>query len=200
MMSQPAPSPFVIALLLAAGSSRRFGSDKRQARLPCGRTVLQASLDTALTAFEEVRVVLRATDGTEALGLPATVQTVRSEQAESGMGHSLASGIRSLADTQAQAVAILLADMPWLRTETLLHLADRAAPQRIVMPVFEGQQGHPVIIGRAFWPLLEGLTGDQGARAVIKAHPEACIRITSDDPGTLLDADTPAALAQALAH
>ncbi|MBD8494462.1 nucleotidyltransferase family protein [Pseudomonas syringae] len=199
-MSHFAPSSTVIALLLAAGSSRRFGSDKRQACLPCGRTVLQASLDTALTAFEEIRVVVRATDKPDALGLPATVKTVCSEQAEYGMGHSLASGIRSLADTDARAVAILLADMPWLSAETLLQLADQADPQRIVMPVFEGQQGHPVIIGRAFWPLLEGLTGDQGAKAVIMAHPEACIRIASDDPGTLLDADTPAALAQALAH
>ncbi|WP_459744685.1 nucleotidyltransferase family protein [Pseudomonas sp. 3A(2025)] len=196
-MNNDTLSPPVIALLLAAGSSRRFGSDKRQARLPCGRSVLQVSLDTALRVFGEVRVVLRETDDANALGIAATVPVVRSPQAELGMGHSLASGMAALGDSGAQAVAILLADMPWLKTETLLTLAAHADPQRIVMPMHDGQQGHPVIIGRAFWPLLEHLSGDKGAKAVISAHPQACIRLQTDDPGVLLDADTPAALAAA---
>lgn len=197
-MNNDIPSPSVIALLLAAGSSRRFGSDKRQARLPCGRSVLQASLETALRVFSEVRVVLRDTDDTDALGIAATVPVVRSPQADLGMGHSLASGIAALGDSDALAVAIVLADMPWLRRETLLQLVAHADPQRIVMPVYDGQQGHPVIIGRAFWPLLEGLTGDKGAKAVIGAHAQACLRVQTDDPGVLLDADTPAALANGL--
>lgn len=196
-MNNDIPSTPVIALLLAAGSSRRFGSDKRQARLPCGRSVLQASLDTALQVFSQVHVVLRETDDIDALGIAATVPVVRSPQADLGMGHSLASGIAALGDSDAQAVAILLADMPWLRRETLLQLTAHADPQRIVMPVYDGQQGHPVIIGRAFWPLLEGLTGDKGAKAVIGAHAQACIRVQTDDPGVLLDADTPDALAAA---
>lgn len=196
-MNNDIPSTPVIALLLAAGSSRRFGSDKRQARLPCGRRVLQASLDMALQVFREVHVVLRDTDDTNALGIAATVPVVRSPQAERGMGHSLASGIAALGDSDAPAVAIVLADMPWLRRETLLQLAAHADPQRIVMPVYDGQQGHPVIIGRAFWPLLEGLTGDKGAKALIGAHAQACIRVRTDDPGVLLDADTPDALAAA---
>lgn len=197
-MNNDIPSPSVIALLLAAGSSRRFGSDKRQARLPCGRSVLQASLETALRVFSEVHVVLRDTDDADALGIAATVPVVRSPQADLGMGHSLASGIATLGDSDALAVAIVLADMPWLRRETLLQLVAHADPQRIVMPVYDGQQGHPVIIGRAFWPLLEGLTGDKGAKAVIGAHAQACIRVQTDDPGVLLDADTPAALANGL--
>lgn len=197
-MNNDIPSPSVIALLLAAGSSRRFGSDKRQARLPCGRSVLQASLDTALRVFGEVHVVLRDTDDADALGIAATVPVVRSPQADLGMGHSLASGIAALGDSDALAVAIVLADMPWLRRETLLQLVAHAAPQRIVMPVYDGQQGHPVIIGRAFWPLLEGLTGDKGAKAMISTNAQACIRVQTDDPGVLLDADTPAALANGL--
>lgn len=192
------PSRLVVALILAAGSSRRFGSDKRQALVADGRRVLQSSCATACKAFADVRVVLREADDAAELGLDPQVRVVRSPQAALGMGHSLASGIAALADSPAEAVAILLGDMPWLSPATLLTLAAQAGPQDIVVPMYEGQQGHPVIIGKHFWPQLEQLSGDRGAKALIAAYSDCCLRVKTDDRGVLLDSDTPAALAQAL--
>lgn len=192
------PSRTVAALILAAGSSQRFGSDKRQAFIADGYRVLQSSCATARQAFTDVRVVLREADDAAELGLDHQLQVVRSPHADLGMGHSLASGIAALADSPAEAVAILLGDMPWLSPATLLALAAQAGPQRIVVPMHEGQQGHPVIIGRHFWPQLEQLSGDRGAKALIAAHSDCCVRVDTRDRGILLDADTPDALAQAL--
>ncbi|MCQ9422407.1 nucleotidyltransferase family protein [Pseudomonas sp. LJDD11] len=194
----PSPSPLVAALILAAGSSRRFGSDKRQALIADGRRVLQSSCTNACQAFADVRVVLREQDDAVALGLDPQVRVVRSPQADLGMGHSLASGVSALTDAPAEAVAILLADMPWLNPATLVALAALAGPQRIIVPMHEGQQGHPVIIGRHFWPQLQQLRGDRGAKALLAAHSEYCVRVETADRGILLDADTPAALAQVL--
>lgn len=196
-MHQP-PSRLVAALILAAGSSRRFGSDKRQALITDDLRVLQASCANAHQAFADVRVVLREEDDAAALGLDPQVHVVRSPLADLGMGHSLASGVTALADSTAEAVAILLGDMPWLSPSTLLALAALADPQRIIVPTYEGQQGHPVIIGRQFWPQLQQLSGDRGAQALIKAHSDCCVRVETHDRGILLDADTPDALAQAL--
>ena len=119
MPSLPAPATEVIGLVLAAGRSTRFAGDKRRARLADGRSLLEASLDSARQAFAEVWVVLRPDDDAEALGIPPGVGIVRSEQADLGMGHSLAAGIRQLLPSSARAVAILLGDMPWIAAASL---------------------------------------------------------------------------------
>lgn len=197
LTSIDSPISQVFALLLAAGRSRRFDGDKRLATLPCGRTLLRASIENALHVFNEVWVVLREEDDTELLGVPLEVKVVRSPQADLGMGHSLASGIAALMPSSADAVAVLLADMPWIQPATLQSLASMANPRRIALPGHDGQRGHPVIIGRDFWPLLLNLEGDQGAKSIIKSHPERCDVLVCEDPGILRDADTRAALALA---
>lgn len=184
-------APHVIGLILAAGRSRRFADDKRRALLPDGRSMLHASIDTARESFNEVWVVLRSDDDAQALGIVPDVGIVHSEQADLGMGHSLASGIEALMPSPAIAVAVLLADMPWLQTATLRSLVQLADPQRIAQPVYTGQRGHPVIIGRQFWPELLLLKGDQGAKTLLAANASACDLMATDDPGTVRDVDTP---------
>ncbi len=179
------------ALVLAAGQGSRFGSDKRLARLPSGQTLLAATLARVLEVFDEVYVVLRVGDDPQALGIPPQVRIVRAESAGDGMGSSLAAGIGGLADSKAEAVAVLLGDMPWVAAETLRHLSANALTGQIVVPVHEGQRGHPVLFGRAFWPALIAVGGDQGGRQVILDHPDRCVRIPVADVGVLRDVDRP---------
>ncbi|WP_256573132.1 NTP transferase domain-containing protein [Pseudomonas sp. CC6-YY-74] len=187
----------VAGLMLAAGVSRRFGSDKRQATLDSGKRLLEASLEVPCAVLAEVLVVLRKGDDPTALGLPATVQCVFGEQSGLGMGHSLASGVQRLIEvSRAEAVAIFLGDMPWLDEASLQQLLVQASAERIVLPVSRGQQGHPVIFGRQFWPELSRLTGDSGARGVVKAHPNARLCVELDAYGLVADVDTPQALRQ----
>ncbi|OUM08695.1 CTP--molybdopterin cytidylyltransferase [Pseudomonas syringae] len=197
MSSIDSQNPKVFALVLAAGRSRRFEGDKRQALLPCGRSLLTASLENARTAFSSTAVVLRTDDDTRVLGIPDGVKIIRSEHADLGMGHSLASGIAAAMNSSADAVAVMLADMPWIQPRTLHTLALLADPARMVLPLHEGQRGHPVIIGRRFWPALLTLEGDQGAKALIMNNPDLCDIVHCDDPGILRDADTRSALALA---
>lgn len=185
----------VVALVLAAGSGTRFGSDKRRAALADGRSLLVHSVERARAVFDEVRVVLREGERGEEFGLPDDCWVIACSEAASGMGHSLAAGARSLLDSQAQAVAILLGDMPWIEPATLRQLAEAAKPSHIVLPRHAGQQGHPVIFGRDFWPALGQLNGDEGARSVVQTHWGNCVVMELDDAGVLLDVDTPQGLA-----
>lgn len=185
-------NPSVVGLVLAAGFSRRFGADKRRARLSSGQTLLAASLTLPCAKLEEVWVVLRPEDDAEALDVPACVRLVRSESAVHGMGHSLASGMQAIKQhARADAVAVFLGDMPWINPESLLYLLALASPEHIVVPTFQGQPGHPVIFGRKFWPELQQLTGDSGAKALLQEHPQAVRRLELNDPGILRDIDTP---------
>ncbi|MGH8434697.1 MAG: nucleotidyltransferase family protein [Pseudomonas sp.] len=187
-------SPPVIALILAAGRGRRFGSDKRRASLPSGARLLASTVALAQRCFAEVYVVLRPEDEPQLLGLGAGVKIVRCAAADLGMGHSLAAGVRAVAELRSKAVAVLLGDMPWIAESSLQHLANAADPERIVFPLYAGERGHPVIFGRRYWRELEALTGDQGAKAVLSGHEEAWLGIELDDPGVLLDVDIPEAL------
>ncbi|WP_414157499.1 nucleotidyltransferase family protein [Pseudomonas sp. BNK-15] len=184
----------IVALVLAAGSSVRFGGDKRRATLGDGRSLLVHSVERACSVFSDVRVVLRDGERGEDLGLPGACRIISSPDAGLGMGHSLAAGAASLIDSEAQAVAVLLGDMPWIAQATLGQLAAVADASAIVLPEHDGQQGHPVLFGRDFWPALSRLTGDEGARSVVKAHPASCIRFEVQDAGVLQDVDRPEAV------
>ncbi|WP_312936710.1 NTP transferase domain-containing protein, partial [Pseudomonas sp.] len=107
------------ALVLAAGRGRRFGSDKRLAGLADGQALLAATLSRVQAQFDEVWVVIAGHDDAEALGVPPAVRVVHAQQADSGMGASLAAGIGALAGSGAEAAAVLLGDMPWLAGATL---------------------------------------------------------------------------------
>ncbi|MGB1341168.1 MAG: nucleotidyltransferase family protein [Pseudomonadales bacterium] len=184
------------ALILAGGQSHRFGSDKRQAKLPNGEMIVAATVQQALNHFDSVCVVLRAND--PALSEMLTkmypgLHITHAPKAHLGMGHSLAHGVEQIKDWLG--VAICLADMPFHHPETLIALNREfeasTARSPIIVPMHSGQAGHPVIFHRNHFDALRNLDGDQGARRVINDNPEHVIRIEIDDPGVVQDIDRP---------
>ncbi|MBO6702567.1 MAG: nucleotidyltransferase family protein [Pseudomonadales bacterium] len=116
------------ALVLAAGQSKRFGGDKRQATLPNGKLVIQQTLEKVTSVFDEVLVVLRAEDAglhKKLLNLFPDLKYHHAPDSGLGMGHSLASGIRQIEGWDG--VFVFLADMPFVETETLIKLRDSSA-------------------------------------------------------------------------
>lgn len=185
------------ALILAAGFGRRFGSDKRAHTLADGMTLLDATLDRYAEVYSHLCVVLRPDD--EALArhvrsLPGNPEIALSVDAELGMGHSLAAGVRSIAD-HWQWVSVALADMPFVSATTLNELLDAffaARAERIVQPVYKGTPGHPVTFPGRYFEQLSRLGGDAGARSVLR-NADGLIRTPVADPGVLEDVDTPSA-------
>ncbi|MFL9811822.1 nucleotidyltransferase family protein [Stutzerimonas sp. VN223-3] len=187
----------VIGLVLAAGQARRFGADKRLARLSDGHGVLETTLRVAASVFSELVLVLRSDDQLSDYRLPPNVRVVHAARAEHGMGASLADGVTAIHAQPARAIAVLLGDMPWISTATLAQLAQAATEDGIVQPCHMGRPGHPVLFGRQFWPQLRALDGDKGGSALIARHPTAHVLINVTDPGSHLDVDVPSDLASA---
>ena len=185
------------ALLLAAGFSRRFGSDKRRHALADGHSLLEASVALYGTAFPRLMVVLRPDDTdlvTKVHAVRPDARIVYCEDAAEGMGHSLAAGAR--AARAWRYVFVALADMPWVKPETLARLRralENAPDDAIVVPEYRGQPGHPVGFGGSHLAALAGLSGDAGARRVVRAAGDRVRRISVDDPGVLEDLDAPPA-------
>lgn len=187
-------SPRVVALVLAAGRARRFGTDKRQARLPDGRSLLQAVLQTQRQACDGVRVLLRAGDTWgQALCVEQQAQWCVVADADLGLGHTLATGLRSLMvddGVPVDAALVVLADMPAVQPETVHALIEAFRRDgRPAWPWHAGRSGHPRLLPRAHWPALLDLSGDEGARH--RLDWSQATRVDVPDGGILLDIDTP---------
>jgi len=186
------PANGVCCIVLAAGSSRRFGSDKRQARLKDGRTLLETTLTGIPPIFEQRLLVLHTGDERLAAQHAPDWEAVVAADAAQGMGHSLAAGLAAC--RAGIGALVVLADMPAVRPDTYLGLAQALRHDRIVLPRYMGQRGNPVGVGRDFFSELACAEGDQGARRLIQARPEAVLWIDSDDAGVLRDIDEPESL------
>jgi molybdenum cofactor cytidylyltransferase len=116
-----------------------------------------------------------------------------SADAVHGMGHTLAHGVAQAPEASGWVIA--LADMPRVKPDTIRAIAAALrGGAKIAAPVYQGQRGHPVGFGRPLAPELRALRGDTGARDVLQRYRDAIVRVSSDDPGVLLDVDTKADL------
>jgi molybdenum cofactor cytidylyltransferase len=186
-------------ILLAAGYSKRFGSNKLLQALPPGSP--EAGVPIALASARrllEVRpdaiaVVRPRAQKLAGLLRDAGCNTVVCRNAAEGMGTSLAAGVRAAADAEGWVVA--LADMPFIRADTIRAIV-RALEggAAIAAPSYQGQRGHPVGFGRDAFEELAALSGDQGARELLARHAAKCMLCETDDPGVLRDIDRPSDL------
>ena len=178
-----------VAVVLAAGSSQRFGTDKRLADVDGQPMVIQA-LQPYLSELPSVYVVLRASDPIRS-SIPSEVHVIEAPNAALGMGHSLAAAAEILAN--ASWVLIGLADMPWIKKDTIAQVVARisAADNAIVRPSYRGRSGHPVGFTANYLDELTRLTGDIGAKDVISRHHKDVVDLPVTDKAILRDVDTP---------
>lgn len=185
----------IAGLILAAGRGVRFGADKRLARLPDGRTLLETTLMRHAGLSAPLLVVLRPDDeAASALVRSHGAQALICEDAHLGMGHSLACGARALlAQTEVEGVVIDLADMPWVSAHTLRLIRQGLAERgQAVVPVYQGRMGQPRGLPASCLAALARLQGDEGARHIVSW--QGAVHLDVDDPGILQDIDRPSDL------
>lgn len=184
------------AVLLAAGSARRFGGAKLLGDLR-GRAVVRWSADALVAAGipEPVIVVPPGDQDIRAALRGVRARFVVNPEPQRGMGRSLALGVAAVPEG-VEWLAIALADEPGLDPGWIARLAARRGPGiAIVAPTFAGERGHPVLFHRSVFPELIGLDGDRGARPVVDRDPSrtALVELGIPHPG---DVDTPEDLAR----
>jgi molybdenum cofactor cytidylyltransferase len=184
----------VTGILLAAGSSTRFGTDKQSALIG-GVPMLTRAASTLLNAGFDLPIVVLGAHATKhwpmLYGLP--VRIVRNPDAESGMASSLLAGLEAAGE--CEAVCIMVCDQPAVTERHLRMLAGawRKTHASIVASDYGGGvHGVPAVFGARHFAELRELRGDRGAGPLLARHAESLELIPL--PGGDIDIDTPADL------
>jgi len=183
------------AIILAAGESKRMGRPKML--LPWkDTTILESVVHTALaSSVDRVLVVLGAEqEQISRLLTPFQVATVYNPDFRRGMLSSIQVGFAALPEG-VEAAVLLLGDQPFVSVGVIDRLcaAHAGSPGCILLPVYEGKRGHPVLIPAAFRDEIPLLSSAVGLRELIHRHEDKIVEIEMEEDTILLDIDDPEA-------
>ena len=206
----------VAGVLLAAGEGSRFGRPKALVELD-GQTLAARGVNVLRTGGADPILVIT---GAAQVNLDG-IHTVYNEHWRTGMGSSLSAALRALTDTEGAegaeapegaegaqdrpaaklavdvgAVVVALADQPLVGTGAVARLiAAYRGGASVAVAGYDGKPRNPVLLAREHWPeVIATATGDQGARAFLRARPELVTLVECGDTGSPDDIDTAADL------
>jgi len=188
----------VAGVLLAAGEGSRFGRPKALVELD-GQTLAERGV-TLLRAGGTDPVLIVTGAAEVELRPEHQARTVYNGEWRTGMGSSLRAALRALTELEAGpeigAVVVALADQPLVGAEAVGRLiAAYRAGAGVAVAAYGGKPRNPVLLAREHWPeVIATATGDQGARAFLRARPELVTLVECGDTGRPDDIDTPADL------
>ena len=181
----------VAGLVLAAGAGTRYGGPKAVVELDGERLVDRAVRLLSEGGITQVYVV----SGSVPLDVGGAV-VVENPTWESGMGSSLLAGLHALPTTTVAALVALVDHVGLTSAAVRRVAAESRGSASLVTATYAARQGHPVVIGRDWWPEVRAAAeGDRGARAVLAAHPDVLVRVECSDVASAVDVDRPGDLA-----
>lgn len=190
--------PRIGAIVLCAGRSQRMGGTNKLLAELDGKPVVAHAVDAVLASSARPVVVVTGhePERVQAALAGRAVRFVHNPDYAAGMSTSLRVGALALS-AEADGLLICLGDMPRIRPaelEAVIGAFDPDDGRSLVLPTYRGQRGHPVLISARYLPALAELSGDVGARAILKRHAESVCTVPVEHDGVLTDVDTPEAL------
>ncbi len=181
----------IAGVVLAAGLARRMGRQKLLLALQ-GKPVVRWAVERVAPHVGDVVVVTGQDDTPIRAALSGVaVRFAVNPTPQAGQGSSIAVGVAAL-KPWTSAVLVALGDQPRVPEAVVAAVlaAFEQSGKAIVVPVYRGTQGTPVLFAAEVFPELRALSGDAGARAVVNAKPERVQRVEFDLPMPP-DVDTP---------
>jgi molybdenum cofactor cytidylyltransferase len=193
-----AASPAVHGVVLAAGTSSRYGESNKLLEQVDGEPLVGHAVESILSAGPDGVTVVLGHDAArmEAALADHEVDLRTNDAFASGRSTSVATAVAAARERDADAVLIALGDMPFIRVEsieTLLEAYARGAGDALAA-AYEGKRGNPVLFDERFFDALSAIDGDVGGREILQSDPDA-VGVETGDPGVLRDVDRPADLA-----
>ena len=182
-------------VLLAAGRSERYGSNKLLASWR-GRPMVCCAIDGALRLDAARVAVVTGNDEIVRIAQAYGCQVIRNDVPQLGQAHSIALGVRAMQGMNA--VLLMVCDRPLLTGASLLKLVDAYACSQYGMACLcdDTHRGNPALFSAKYFDQLLALSGDCGAKSILRRHEDDLLVVSCISRHELSDADTPQALAR----
>jgi molybdenum cofactor cytidylyltransferase len=180
------------SIILAAGESRRMGFPKMLLQFN-GKTMIENVIgNVAESDSDGILVVLGA--GKEDLidlVMKYNVKYCYNEDYKDGMLSSVQCGFKNLPQDM-EAVLVFQGDQPFITAEVINSVIGeyRLTGKGLIMPVFNGKRGHPLLIDCKYRDQIDNLDPGKGLRSITYLHSGDVLEVKTDEPGILRDFDT----------
>ena len=164
----------ISAILLAAGQSKRMDGENKLTKKIQGTPLIKHSVKNILaSSIDELIVVLgyqkeiieKLIDKNE------KVKFVFNKNFESGMASSIKTGLNHLSE-KTEAFFICLGDMPMVNSNIYNQLIKSRNQKNIIVPIYNGQQGNPVLFDKSMKEKVMDITGDVGAKKILELNKD----------------------------
>ncbi|MEZ5939930.1 MAG: nucleotidyltransferase family protein [Planctomycetaceae bacterium] len=185
----------VVALVPAAGVSRRMGQPKLLMPLGNQRVIDHLVTSLAYPAVERVLVLVRPDDINlqDALHPYSHVDVITPQHAPAEMRESVSLLLKAYNRHHSGGWMLVPADAPWIEHSVLDRLvaAWRDTPENMVVPVHDGRRGHPTIFPASLKSEIDMIPSDRGLNYLLHANPERVVEVQCSEASVLCDLDTP---------
>lgn len=184
------------AIVLAAGRSSRMGQPKLLLPWENGQSIVEHICSQLIRSrIEEIVVVtgFYAAEVKQSLK-PLGIRTTHNRAHKTGdMLSSIKAGLRAMPD-HVSAALVVLGDQPRLQPRVLYEVRKAYSEQQneIIAPSYQGRRGHPILIGRRYWPEILSLGRDESLRDVLNKYAQEIAYVQVYTDSVLHDVDTPA--------
>ncbi len=180
-------------IILAAGASTRM--KKQKMLLPYnGKTIIETVIGNASAFLNKKIVVVVGADKEKIVGKIKSHDTliVFNGDFKMGMLSSVLKGLSAIPKS-AEAIMIFLGDQPQLPVEVIKKVATayKNSSKGIVIPVFSGKRGHPLLVDVKYFSEIEKLDHNKGLRSLAEKNAKDVLEVECTFPEILRDIDTP---------
>ena len=179
-------------IVLAAGLSKRYGSENKLSALINGKSIINHTIDNLLKTFSynDIIVVL-GHDYENIINLinNSKISFIKNKIYKNGIGSSISTGMQKI-DLNTIGVMIIPGDMPFIEKEDLIKIQNKFFEldcKKVICPKYNNIPGNPVLLPKSHFNILKKLNGDNGAKPFIK---DKDITFVETNYGTFFDIDT----------
>ena len=182
----------ISAILLAGGQSKRMYGENKLTKKIQGIPLIKHSVKNILASpVDELIVVLgyqkeiieKLIDKNE------KIKFVFNNNFESGMASSIKTGLNNLSE-KTEAFFICLGDMPMINQDVYNQLIRSRNNKEIIVPIYKGQQGNPILFSKSMKSIIISIEGDIGAKKILEQNKDKILKVKIDDINVTKDFNT----------